>query len=358
MFRRIWVAILFFFIFIVVINILQFFVNSPTSNLFLGLLKGLVALLLLVLGIVLFPIMYLLNAIPPYGLTIYIIIGILFVTSLIVDITLLYFEGKAKARKIEQEREIEKKRKIDLEKSDYHNNMKYLIDTANDYAEHIGIFSSGIHECIPYADAALDRALKEFAGNYYAPFWDEIEYATTELARYNFSLETINRYMIDYRNTVKEIDDEYKDQLLKCELPGDLPDPKKTTARLNEIVRNAQKNYEFSSIYEQRKTNSIMTHGFTNLGDAINTMSFKLSESLSELAENINQSTNEILISTSEYADVIRGQADMIDQNMKNQISEQKKYNELSKRQNDILSKQDKKLDNIQRKRKPGLFDD
>ena len=42
-----------------------------------------------------------------------------------------------------------------------------------------------------------------------------------------------------------------------------------TSARLKKVVRTAQCDYRFASIYEQRRTNQLLLSGFNNLNDAV-----------------------------------------------------------------------------------------
>jgi len=97
-------------------------VNSPTSDLFLGLLKGLGALLILLVGLLLMPFFYLLEYFYPNWQTIAFLqtvalsIGILIATLIGADFTILHFEIIAKAKKIKSDLSIaEEQKRIEKE---------------------------------------------------------------------------------------------------------------------------------------------------------------------------------------------------------------------------------------------------
>ena len=61
------------------------------------------------------------------------------------------------------------------------------------------------------------------------------------------------------------------------------------------IVRLAHKDYEFSSIFGQWKTNQLLVHGFGTLALALAEMSNRLEMSLSELGWALSNSTETVL---------------------------------------------------------------
>ena len=54
-----------------------------------------------------------------------------------------------------------------------------------------------------------------------------------------------------------------------------------TAERMQAIVRKAQRNFQFATIYEQRKTNQILVAGFTTLAQALNQMTGQITASIS-----------------------------------------------------------------------------
>jgi hypothetical protein len=113
-----------------------------------------------------------------------------------------------------------------------------------------------IPELVPAAERHLDRAEEEFAEGAFAPFWGEIERATNKLADYQQRIQTINRNALEYQRKTAELPRAIARNEPPFALPtGELSDARPTTTRLAAIVRKAQKNFQFATIYEQRKTN-------------------------------------------------------------------------------------------------------
>ena len=65
----------------------------------------------------------------------------------------------------------------------------------------------------------------------------------------------------------------------------ELPDARPTAQRLAVVVRKAQKDFHFATIFEQRKTNKILVAGFSTLASAIYEIGDAISYSLNNLAQ-------------------------------------------------------------------------
>jgi hypothetical protein len=57
---------------------------------------------------------------------------------------------------------------------------------------------------------------------------------------------------------------------------------------MKSIVRKTQSNFQFATIYEQRKTNQILVAGFTNLAQALEYMTQRISGSIGDLANSVD----------------------------------------------------------------------
>ena len=200
-------------------------------------------------------------------------------------------------------------------------------------------------------------------------FWDQIESGTNQLALYNNYLLRINYCMDQYWKNIQDLDKEYNSQVVLCVLPGKLPDPQGIAQRLATTVRMAQRNFEFSTIYEQRKTNKLLYEGFRNLGDAIYSLGDRITDSLNDLSHNLDSSLSDIISATNENSriigDNIQEQTRRLDghaeqqrsyesDSLRNQ-SEQQKTLEQQKR---VLDSQNRRINNIQHGRKPGFLDE
>jgi hypothetical protein len=274
-------------------------------------------------------------------------------------------------QKIEEKRKEEEQRMQDFERHQkaYHQKMINLVGTLNEKAKLVNEYYYKILDTIPCASDALKKAEEEFNGGYFAPFWDQIEIATNELVAYNNYLQKINYCIDQYWDILKKIDDKYTEKVSACVLPGKLPDIQSLVDSLSKLVRRSQRDIDFSTIYEQRKTNTLLYHGFLNLGDAIYSLGNRITESINELSYNLNSSLDELVSATNEnsriVSDNILEQTDRINEHAKDQrryesdslrkLSEQQKTLEQQKR---VLDSQNRRINNIQRGRKPGLFDE
>ena len=155
----------------------------------------------------------------------------------------------------------------------------------------LGEQALGLFELLPTllkeAGAYLDRAEVDFAEGAFAPFWDSVQKAATVLGRFEQGLRSLGETSTQYSELVRKYDS----------TPPPFPLAQSSIARLNvssaaslrmqAIVRNAQRNFQFSVIYEQRKTNQILVAGFLNLGQALHDMSSRITSSLEALADRV-----------------------------------------------------------------------
>jgi len=136
------------------------------------------------------------------------------------------------------------------------------------------------------AEAHLKQAELNYAQGAFAPFWDAIENVTYSLAEYCHLLELIGRTAIEYQQAIAEG---------AVDLPpfplttNNLANAQSITRRLTELVRSAQKNFQFAMIFEQRKTNRILVEGFGHLGSALYGISDLISASFSDLSITMNE---------------------------------------------------------------------
>jgi len=136
------------------------------------------------------------------------------------------------------------------------------------------------------AEEQLDQAEVEFEDGAFAPFWDAVGRAVESLGLADQLFRNISRDGSVYAET--------------CQLVGQPTDgfpvanaeverlrglALSTSQRMAGIVRQAQKNFHFATIYEQRKTNQILIAGFTNLGDAIAGLGDRLTDSLGSMSQ-------------------------------------------------------------------------
>lgn len=249
------------------------------------------------------------------------------------------------------------------------------------------------------AEEYLDQAERDFADRAFAPFWDSIEKAVTELACFDQGVRGINHKASHYITltdkyfgkrpnslysgtqfdtwvfqTWKYLDEAERDLtngdfksfwydiknakifgLLdehvrltkeKASLYEDSPPEfpvaphsiaklgvaSATSKRMQSIVRKAQCDFQFATIYEQRKTNKILVEGFTSLATALNEMTWQITDSIEALGGSVNESIQAIHLRIGEI------------------------HRELSKEASERALREKKALemlDNIQRSRRP-----
>jgi hypothetical protein len=191
------------------------------------------------------------------------------------------------------------------------------------------------------ADKALDKAEMEFAEGAFAPFWDVIEEATMCLATFNARLYELRSASIEYAEKCEEYGSGAPELI---NLKG-LPESSSVLARLRLIVRQGQKNFQFASIYEQRKTNKILIDGFSTLGQAINDLGGCIESALRDLFSSVSDDVTKLAdfhqISTVTILNEIQQGRDQIAT--------------ASEKHFDVQVKQLKILDNIQRRKKPEI---
>ena len=226
-----------------------------------------------------------------------------------------------------------------------------------------------IPELVPSSDAHLDRAEKEFADGAFDPFWDEIEQATNKLAAYNDAVRRISRNAQDYdRDSAK-----LPVQMPKFSLPeGRLPDARPIAERLSKIVRVAQKNIDFTTVYnqraqinEQRKTNRLLYAGFSTLRDAISSLGSAISSSLRDLSDSVHSSLDDILQATRDQTDAMESIAERQEQAERDRQDEQSRRDERrdasdAKYKDEHLTKEQAQteiLNSMWRKKKPPFRD-
>lgn len=145
------------------------------------------------------------------------------------------------------------------------------------------------------AEKYLDQAEIDFADNALSPFWNCIEETATKLASFNKGTQNIKDDLSHYTGLIEKYEESPPQFPLTSQSVSKLGVGTATSERMQAIVRKAQCNFQFATIYEQRKTNQLLVTGFTNLAQALDRMTIQLNESITDLTVSLNQSTFEIL---------------------------------------------------------------
>jgi len=209
----------------------------------------------------------------------------------------------------------------------------------------LGGYSLNLFELLPKGlekvEKYLDQAEVDFSAGAFAPFWDSIEKATNSLSYFVEGTQLIEEYSSKYAKLIGEYEGISPQFPLLKQSIEKLGVGTATAKRMDSIVRSAQCNYHFASIYEQRKTNQILIAGFTNLADALREMTWTISDSIADLATSVGETGLMINESMSMTQSQIGNIADDFTKEVLEREKREKKALEM--------------LDNIQRDRRPLL---
>jgi hypothetical protein len=145
---------------------------------------------------------------------------------------------------------------------------------------------------IESAENQLDQAELDFAEGAFAPFWNSVERAALSLARFDESvqkLESNSREYIDLRTHNKVPAPAFP---VSFAVTTRMTLATATSNRMHGIVRCAQRDFQFSVIYEHRKTNQILVSGFRNLAQAVEEMASRITTSIDSLTTSVDKMTS------------------------------------------------------------------
>jgi hypothetical protein len=182
------------------------------------------------------------------------------------------------------------------------------------------------------AESYLNRAEVDFLERAYAPFWDRVEDAINALGNYDTSVRNIEELAKESASISWQLEGDRPSFPINSPAISRLVVGADTSRRMQAIVRRAQRDFQFATIFEQRKTNQILVAGFRNLAHALSDMTTQLTSSI----DGLNLSVNKL---SQDFTSVGQG----IQQEVKAFSSES------AARQLKVIEM----LDNIQRRRQP-----
>jgi CRISPR/Cas system CSM-associated protein Csm2 small subunit len=142
------------------------------------------------------------------------------------------------------------------------------------------------------AEEQLDQAEIDFGDRAFAPFWDCVENAVKGLGRADEVVRDINDRVSRYTDLARRCDSAPPAFPLAGASVAKLGVGTATAERLKSIVRIAQRDFQFATIYEQRRTNQILVAGFTNLAHALDRMSWQIGTSIQHLTTSVEVMTS------------------------------------------------------------------
>jgi hypothetical protein len=211
--------------------------------------------------------------------------------------------------------------------------------------ESIALFES-MPKHLRSAEQYLDQAEVDFADSAFAPFWDSIEHAAKALGRFDESIHHIKDNASRYTELLRQYEGTPPPFSLARQSVAKLGVGTTTAERMKNLVRTAQRNFQFSTIYEQRRTNKILVAGFTNLAQALEQMTWQITTSIDDLAGSVDVMTSTLNKSMHAIHARMGNMAAMASQH---HDAIMKESSERATREKKVLEM----LDNIQRGRRP-----
>lgn len=136
---------------------------------------------------------------------------------------------------------------------------------------------------IESAEMSLDEAELRFRDRAFAPFWDSIESTVSELGSYFRRIEEVRQLQTNYMLFASQIPAAAPPFPIDGDFVLESNVALATSTRLNSIVYQAQRDFQFATIYEQRKTNQVLVAGFESLAAALSTLGDRICTSMDSL---------------------------------------------------------------------------
>jgi hypothetical protein len=146
--------------------------------------------------------------------------------------------------------------------------------------------------CVESAEHHLDQAEIDFVEGAFAPFWNSVERALVSLAGFDGSVQRLGSNSGEYIDLVARCKGPVPSFAVSAVSPARMRLATATSHRLHGIVRRAQRDFQFSVIYEHRKTNQILVAGFRSLAQAVEEMASRISESIDSLTTSVDKMTS------------------------------------------------------------------
>jgi hypothetical protein len=208
------------------------------------------------------------------------------------------------------------------------------------------------------AEITLDRAHDELRSLLPSPFWEAMEEVVVSLNAFQQALSVIEASRSAYLMQAAQLGSGVPEFTLGVSV---LPDPAATHSRLNRLYREAQALDRFPMVYEQRRTNAILITGFRSLGQAIERLGGRIVDEISSLAAsldcrlvNLESSLESSVTAAAEQSAALRAELQR-SHGVNDAILGQLRQDAEASSESERLAL--RMLDNIQRRRKPSIWD-
>ncbi len=211
------------------------------------------------------------------------------------------------------------------------------------------------------AEACLDQAEKDFSESAFSPFWDSVERAAVDLGNFDNSIRIILHQARHYNTIVHCYEGKPPPYPIILDSVTHMAVANTTADRMKDIVRKAQCDFHFATIYEQRKTNQLLIAGFTTLAQALQGMANRIESSINNLSSQISGMSETLDASLQNLGASLNQTLGAIQQNSMQAAKIAGKIDGVhgamlqdaayrAERHKEVLTM----LDNIQRRRRPG----
>jgi hypothetical protein len=144
-----------------------------------------------------------------------------------------------------------------------------------------------IQKHLAAAEQYLDLAEVYFKARRFERFWGSVEEAVQALARFDAGVRQINGYVSSYNGLVKQYQADPPPFPISRPSVERLAVGSVTAERMQEIVAKAESDIEFAEIYSLRRMNQTLVAGFTNMAQAQEQMSWRITASIGDLAGSV-----------------------------------------------------------------------
>lgn len=145
------------------------------------------------------------------------------------------------------------------------------------------------------ADAAVSAALQHRSGGASTPFWAAIEEGYEHLGQHNQDLDAIRGWADQYPSLLAEVAKVAPNRLsevppfpLEASKIADIGPGSLIAGRLQALTYDAQKDFQYASIFEQRRTTAAVIAGFRSLSAAVAGMSAAIHDSTRSMVASVD----------------------------------------------------------------------
>ncbi len=206
---------------------------------------------------------------------------------------------------------------------------------------------SMLQKLLAHAETSLiqsNQLLKERA---FTPIWDSIEEVVDSLKQFNQRVGLINTSAKQYYELLEGREHSFPPFPVKSDR---IPNPDTLVRRLSQVIAVAHRDYQFASIYEQRKTTSAVVAGFRSMQEAITRLGEDIVSSISSLHDSLDSGLR-----------AIHSQLESMEESQQKSVAELRETLESHGKADQTRDKRNEKhqefvqeaMDNIHHRRKP-----